>query len=339
MTGPTHPTSEQASRQATDWLILLGEAPGDADIRRRFEDWRRASPVNAAAWDATQRTMEAIGRATPDHAHDWRPFLEMRRGAPVVMPSGDANGSRRRIGRRQALQFGGVAVAASAIGLLFGPRALLDMRADYSTGTGETRALQLSDASMVTLAPDSAVSLVYGEAERHVRLLAGRAFFEVARDRTRPFRVSADGVDTTVLGTRFEVARDDHGAAIGVAHGVVRVDYADTVSPVSETLTAGQSVRVAWSGGARRGERPAEQVAAWRHSQLIAQDEPLGAVVDQLRHYYAGAIVLTDRALARRPVTGVYNLSDPVNALRGIARAQNATVRRITPWLLVISSS
>jgi transmembrane sensor len=88
-----------------------------------------------------------------------------------------------------------------------------------------------------------------------------------------------------------------------------------------------------------RGEQPASQIAAWRERRLVAQDQPLGEVVDRLRRYYFGAIVVTDAALAGQPVTGVYDLGNPAGALRGIARSQNAVVREITPWLLVVSRS
>ena len=65
----------------------------------------------------------------------------------------------------------------------------------------------------------------------------------------------------------------------------------------------------------------------------------MGTVIDGLRRYYAGRIIITDDTLATRTVTGVYNLADPLAALRGIARAQNAVVRQVTPWVLLVSAS
>jgi hypothetical protein len=47
----------------------------------------------------------------------------------------------------------------------------------------------------------------------------------------------------------------------------------------------------------------------------VAQDEAMGDVIDQLRRNFPGRIVLTDETLAGRPITGVYNLADPVEAL------------------------
>ena len=354
MAGKTDPIQKQASKEATDWLILLKDDPDDVGLRHKFEAWRDNSPANATAWEAIQQASKAMDKATPVHSDRWKPLLAELRGQPhgddagntppATIPaprSAAANGRRTtgRIGRRHVIRFGAVAAAACLLAILVGPDMLLHLRADYATGTAETRTIRLSDDSSVTLAPESAIAVAYASGERRIRLLAGEAFFEVAPDAGRPFRVAARAVDVTVLGTGFDVRRGDDGAKVAVQHGMVRVDHATAAPPVAETLTAGQSVRVSWTGRTERSDRPVDQIAAWRRTQLIARDEPFGTVMDQLRRYYAGRIIVTDAALAARPVTGIYNLADPVAALRGIARAQNAVVRRITPWLIIVSAS
>lgn len=349
MAGNTDPIQKQASKEATDWLILLKDDPDDPDLRHAFEAWFRQSPVNAAAWEAMQQASKAMDQATPVHADQWQPILAELRGEarnvtlPVPHTRRGAISNNRpivgHIGRRQALGLGGIAAAACFLAVVVGPNLLLDLRSDYATGTAETRTIRLADDSTVTLAPESAITVAYTPGERHIRLLAGEAFFEVAPNPERPFRVQAEAVDVTVLGTAFDVRRGEDETDVAVEQGVVRVDHTTADPPVTETLTAGQSVRVSWAGRAERGDGPVERVAAWRRNQLIARDEPLGIVVDQLRPYYTGKIIVTDEALAGRPVTGVYNLTDPVEALRGIARAQNAVVRRITPWVVIVSAS
>lgn len=354
MAGVTDPIQKQASKEATDWLILLKDDPDDAGLRREFEAWLRKRPINATAWDAMQQASKAMDKAMPVHSDRWEPLLQQMRGdAPNRRAfnmrstidrewrSTTANGRpfMRRIGRRQAIRFGGIAAAACLFAVLVGPDLLLELRADHATGTAETRTIRLADDSVVTLAPESAIDVAYTPGERRIRLLAGEAFFEVTANPERPFRVATGAVDATVLGTSFDIRRGEDGAKVAVEHGVVRVDHATADPPVSETLTSGQSVQVSWTGRAERSGGPVERIAAWRRSQLIARDEPLGAVVDELRRYYPGKIIVTDEALAARPVTGVYNLSDPVEALRGIARAQNAIVRQVTPWMLIVSAS
>jgi transmembrane sensor len=354
MAGKTDPIQKLASKEATDWLILLKDDPDDGGLRREFETWLGKSPANATAWDAMHQASKAMDRATPVYSDRWQPLLDKMRGKAHCGGTGNmrriigraqrstaVNGrpSVGRIGRRQVIRLGGIAAAACLLAVLLGPGLLLDLQADYATGTADTRTIRLSDDSIVTLAPESAIDIVYTAGERRIRLLAGEAFFEVSAHPERPFRVAVKAVGVTVLGTSFDVRHGEDGADVSVAHGLVRVDHTSADPLVAETLTAGQSVRVSWAGRAERGSATVDRIAVWRRNQLVARDEPLGAVVDELRRYYAGKIIVLDEALAARPITGVYNLADPVEALRGIARAQKAVVRRVTPWVLVVSAS
>lgn len=340
----TDPTVRQASRDASGWMIRLQDAPDDAELRRQFSDWL-VDPVNAAAWKETQRMSRAVAGATPRHAERWGPFLrQVRAGAQDrTTPGnggGDAERNRATVGhtnRRRALRLAGLATAASVLAIMAGPQLALQLRADYATATAETRTVRLADDSVVTVAPASAIAVSYTEGERRVRLLDGEVYLDVTPDAGRPFRVSADGLLVTVLGTGFNVSRSDAGAEVGVAHGTVRVDRDGNARPAAAALEAGEFVRVSRSGRVQRGRQPAAQIGAWRQNQLIAQDQPFGEMMDRLRRYYSGAIVLLDDSLADQPVTGVYDLGNPVGALRAIARSQNAVVREITPWLLIVS--
>lgn len=321
----------RASREATDWLIWLQDDPDDVVLRRQFQDWLAADSRHVAAWSATTRTMDMVGEVAPIHADRWRPFVAAMRGNRTDRPGGGNVAAR---GRRAG--FALAAIAACVVIVLFSP-AMLHLRADQVTGTAEMRSLTLDDGSTVVLAPDSAIAIVYDQRERRIDLLAGEAFFVVAHGQDRPFRVWAGPVRTTDIGTAFVVRRDALGAQVAVQQGRVRVDDADASPPIAQDLAEGQAVRVSWRGDIRREDRPASQMAAWRNGQLIALDQPMGEVVDRLRPYFPGTIILAPSAPADRPITGVYTLADPVLALRGVARAQGATVRRITPWLLVVS--
>ncbi|WP_417814806.1 FecR family protein [Thalassospira alkalitolerans] len=372
MAGTTDPIRAKASKEATDWLILLQDAPDDRDIQTQFATWRDRDPVNAQAWDATVKAADMMAGVLPIYADRWQPAVagmrakngdgvgdgsaqrvgadhvvdqtqNQARPASSFVRSSTAPSRRlpvaRRIGRRQLVGFGGMAIAASLLAFVMAPKIATTLQADYSTATAEVRTITLADASTVTLAPESAIRVRFDTGMRHIDLLEGEAFFDVTPNRERPFRVSSDAVDVTVLGTGFDVRREPGGTDVTVEHGLVRVDLDGAMPPVSELLEVGQTARVTWQGNVTRNDVPVGQVAAWRQAQLIAQDQPLGSVVDQLRRYYGGTIIVTDGGLAARPVTGVYNLADPVAALRGIARAQNGVVRQITPWVLVVSAS
>lgn len=315
----------RASREATDWLILLQEAPQDPETRRRFEAWLNASPVHEASWAATQRTASAIAAARP-----------VRRTSVDACQSGYRPSVGQAVARpRRCWRL--PAAAAACLAILFAFGAALYRQADYVTGTAESRVVDLADGSRVSLAPDSAIAIDFGPDTRRVRLLAGEAFFQVARDPGRSFRVEVRELAAIVLGTAFNVRREADGASVALAEGLLRVVHETARPAVSETLTPGDVVRVSSSGAIVRDERALDTIAAWRAGRLIARDETVEAVVDRLRRHYRGVIFLTDRDLAGRSVTGIYNLADPVVALRAIGASHDANVRQITPWVIVVS--
>jgi len=314
----------QAAREATEWMILLQEGPDDAGLRQRFDAWRTSKPVNAEAWSATAH-MSTLARAVlPDYVEEWRQAQVTRE-------------TRRGPRERWLLPMAALATAA-CLAILAVPAVLLQLRSDHATGTAEVRALVLSDGSEVTLAPGSNIATDFEGGERRVRLLSGEAFFSVKPDAARPFRVEADTVEATVLGTRFDVMRDGNGVVVAVEEGAV--DVRGPLSAVAaETVKAGQSLRVTWAGAVHRGSGSPQLIGAWRRGQLYLQDQPLREAIDRLSGYFHGSIILTDAALGDRQITGAYNLGDPEEALRGMAEVLGVKVRRITPWMLVVSGS
>ncbi len=323
----------KAAREATDWLLLLKEEPADKDLRRRFEEWHDASPVHAASWQSTLRLSGGLEQVTAAHADEWATHPRESSRQSYVMADASHAARPRWFARRPVAMLAGVALAA-CIAAFTAPAVLLQLKSDYTTATAELRTVTLDDGSEVTLAPRSAIAVDYAARERKVELLSGVAFFTVRKDSERPFKVQAGAVQTTVLGTRFEVNLGEEGVTVSVEEGLVALS--DRQQPSLNTqLGAGQSARVERSGVTGN---TAPTVAAWRQKLLLADDRPVGEAVADLARYYGGTILIMDSALATRRVTGVYGLADPETSLRDIARAIGADVRRISPWVLVLSS-
>lgn len=321
------PANGDTPATAIDWLIALGEQPENGELRARFEAWLAASPDHRRDWAEISRTAAALGQAEPAHRHEWGEFVHRRRA--------EREQASRRVGRRRWAALAALA-AAACLAFVFGGSLMLRMEADHMSATAEQRRVQLADGTVVLLAPESAIDVAYGEGARRVRLLKGRAYFEVAADR-RPFAVQARGVEARDIGTAFDVGLDTRGVDVGVREGIVDVSAARVPEAIAERLEAGDWMRVTTAGRIERGRLPADQVVSWTQGQLVVKNRPVGEVVDALRPYFDGLVVLRGATLADEPLTGVYNLSDPVEALRAVARAQGATLHRISPWLVVIS--
>ena len=322
------PANGDTPATAGDWLIALGEKPAEAELRARFEAWLAASPDHRRDWTEITRTADALDQGEPAYRHEWGEFVRRRRAERASAP--------RRVGRRRWTAFAALA-AAACLAFVFGGNLMLRIEADHMTATAEQRRVQLADGTVVLLAPESAIDVAYGEGARRVRLLKGRAYFEVAADR-RPFAVQAREVEARDIGTAFDVGLDAHGVDVAVREGIVDVSAGRVPAAVSERLLAGDWVRVTTTGRIERGRLPADQVASWMQGQLVVKNRPVGEVVDALRPYFDGLVMLRGASLADQPLTGVYNLSDPVEALRAVARAQGASMHRISPWLIVISA-
>ncbi|MBP7337796.1 FecR domain-containing protein [Niveispirillum sp.] len=323
----------RADREATDWLILLQEVGDDAGTRARFDAWLHASPLNAAAWAETRHAAAVIEGTPPAYTGYW---IDLPGAAPSPSLRPINRAGTRRTYQRRAPWVAAAAVAA-CLAVVAAPSLLLHLRADYWTGTGEMRSVHLADGSSVFLGAASALAVDFAGGNRKVRLLKGEAYFEVRHDPDHPFRVAANGVETTVLGTGFEVRVKEEGVEVAVRHGLVQVDDPDAARPLSERLATGEKISAMRTGDPERGQTKPDQIAAWTHGQLVANDRAVQEVIDALRPWYRGVIIATGDRLDGARVTGVYDLHDPQAALQALAHAHGAAVQQISPWVTVIS--
>jgi transmembrane sensor len=308
--------STPPAEDALAWAIALQENPEDVALRARFEAW---CAENADAWAEASKVWALVGQAA---THDV---------GPPKQPS--------RFCARLAIGAGLAAIAAAILVFLL-PLVLIRVQADHLTGTAEIRTFTLEDGSRVTLGADSAIAVDYGAGQRRIDLLRGEAFFEVAHDPTRPFRVATGELESVALGTQFDVHRSKEGITVAVAEGSVGIATAGIVGGgmvPSDPLQAGDWARFDWSGHRiAHGQSDPAAAGAWRVGRLVVGDWPLNEVVDQLRRYYGG-IILSDDALAGLRVTGTYWLADPVAALRAATYPHGVTVRQVVPWVIVLS--
>jgi len=321
------PSESEARREASHWYVRLREEEGDEAAQAEFAEWLHADPAHAKAWQSMCETMEAVGR-TPA---EWRSC-----GLPGQVGRLRESRSANRAPRRRAGIAIGAAIAACALALAL-PTIGLHLRADHITAPGHVEQVRLADGSTVRLGPDSAIAVDYGDGGRTVRLLSGQAMFDVAHDEARPFRVRAGDVTATVLGTSFDVRMLGSVTGIAVAHGHVRVEDASARPTGAHDLHAGEWVRLDAGHAAETGTIAPQLVGGWQRGEALAENRTVGSMIDEIRPWFAGRIIVADAGLAGRRVTGIYNVRDPEQALAMIVRPHGGRVTRITPWLLVVT--
>jgi ferric-dicitrate binding protein FerR (iron transport regulator) len=109
------------------------------------------------------------------------------------------------------------------------------------------RLYSLSDGTKITLDPSSSIQIAgdFNKASRDIKLV-GRAFFVVAHNPQKPFRVFANGVTTKVLGTSFIIKafKEDRDVLVSVKTGKVSIyrSGVDTKKIPEIILTPNQQV-------------------------------------------------------------------------------------------------
>ena len=316
---PAADNGDSLRDEAADWLLRLQASPGDAVVRAGLEAWLSASESHRRAYRSVERV--------------WRVSAALPSIGPVELPTIPV----RRTGRvRRAMGLAGFALVACLAFYLF-PMVQLRLQADHMTSVAELRTLTLEDGTSVHLDAESAVAVRYEAGRREIVLLAGQAFFEVVPAKDRPFVVTAGDVSVTVTGTAFDVRSYGDSVTVGVQSGTVEVRV-DRGTRLAATLTRGERLRVSGEGKQiAKSEIAPEDVASWRERRLIVDGATLGEVVAELDRHHSGMIVLRDRSLGDRRITGVFDLRHPVEALQAVARTQQASVVEITPYLLIVS--
>ncbi|WP_367649802.1 FecR family protein [Acetobacter syzygii] len=214
----------------------------------------------------------------------------------------------------------------------------LFLQADQVTGVGQLRTVSLPDGSTVTLAPRSAIAFTSDAHSRTVRLLQGEAWFDVRHSAEQPFHVVAHDLDVMDVGTKFDVQEAERETEVSVESGSVRVT---SVNPpaISEDLVAGQTVAISADHLVRRGNADPTMIAGWRDGVLTVQNRTISDVVEAIRPWHRGLLILRGDRLGTRRVTGVYDLRHPQAAIKALADAYGIKITRISPWLVILSDS
>lgn len=313
------PDDDKLFEDALDLIIRLQNDPSNPVTRDLVASWRARGPSHEAIWSEIAEIHGMAGKV----------LQERRQGAAA----------RPGLTRRNVVLGGVAGLAAAGAGAAFGPDLLLRLRADHATSTAELRRITLADATVVTLGPDSAIRSAFSPALRRAELLMGMAFFEVAPDPARPFEVTAGRLTATALGTAFDVGMDWDLLTLTVDEGRVSVEGPGPALAQGETLAAGGWLSFNRNTlGVESGVREPGGIASWREGMILAEREPIAAVVARIARWQPGQVVILNPGLGAQRISGVFDLRNPLAALEAVVHPRGGKVRQVSPWLTLISS-
>lgn len=152
-----------------------------------------------------------------------------------------------------------------------------------STPRGGKYEVNLPDGTRVWLNAESKLKFpsTFTQLKNRKVELSGEAYFEVSKDKTRPFIVASENQEVTVLGTHFNVnAYPKSANKTTLLEGSVKLtkNTKDYLLKPGQQAVAGISVRI----------QPVdtEEVIAWKNDNFIFVDNDINSIMDILERWY-----------------------------------------------------
>ncbi|WP_334019144.1 FecR family protein [Alteromonas sp. S015] len=287
------------SQQASEYVTRLYSGELTAKEELEITTWCEASDVNRAAFEQAL----AIWEVAPELSQksSWRDKLERR--------------------FYHLRYFAASVFLVAACFLLFlksestAPKESLNIEQHYATATGEVSNIGLSDGSQITLNTATEIKVNLTRNKRELWLEKGEAFFDIAKDKSRPFLIYTNAKTVRVVGTKFNIKLSESGFDISVSEGVVAVESDNPPTSVPEHtplyLEAGAvaSFKASSSLVTKKNDEKVEKAHSWRSGYLRFDDEQLAHVIDSFNRYRSKKITI-DESAANLKISGVFKLSD-----------------------------
>lgn len=302
--------------------IIEDRMISDEVFRHKVEEARRA-------WGSSNTQ---TGRWDTDKA--WHAIQKKLKGIDRIEPAKKTYAINEKKKRKSVFSFTTMARAAAVIliaaitGIIYYQTTVnsSNMQAQEQKGKelvtqkGEQKSFQLSDGTNITLAADSKVRLSpdYRTGEREV-YLSGEAFFDVAANPDRPFRVHVNETITEVLGTQFNVISypQDQTVQVVVVEGSVGL----RATKINEEILLKPGELGSFTLGKKLSVRKVDvrTYVGWREGKLIFEDETLRTISTRFERWYDLSFIIEDPGINQRKLTATFarrqSLTEVLDAL------------------------
>lgn len=331
--------SDPLLRTAAEWFVELRQSNVTAERVAAWQSWLAAAETHREAFAHIERlwvlprqlsvipwpTDTEVAEDTYDGTVDISSWCarSLQREAPPPAAHRSAR-ARWMLPRTLAASLAVVLVAAlvwsaSATWPQWNARLRGGDLLTVETAAGVRQTITLSDGSVVNAGALTRLNVALSNEKRSIVLERGEAFFEVAKDASRPFIVKAGDTAVTAVGTAFNVRRARERVVVAVAEGRVRIETTEPQSSADAGPTAVSHRRTGrLEAQLRAGQQlalgpeeiepriaaiDAGAVGGWREGRLQYLNEPLENVIADLARYSAREIHIADAHVGALRVT------------------------------------
>lgn len=300
---------------------LLGEA--SAGEQGQVMQWLKADEANRVyfdqlkkVWD-TSRQIAAVTKVDENKA--WERFQQR------------IHGNNKKQAPVRTTRFGRMRIAAAVvilIGLATAVYFITRQPAKEMIVQAQQTVLNdtLPDGSVVTVNKGSSVSYPSKfKGNKRPVTLKGEAFFTVTPDKKKPFVISVNDVEITVVGTSFNVRSINGNTEVVVETGIVRV----TKAGKTVELKANEKLLATVKDTAMAKEEVSDKLYNYyRTKEFVCDDTPLWKLVDKINEAYGSHIVIGRKELNNLKLNTTFNNESLEQVLNVISLTFNISVTR-----------
>jgi len=155
--------------------------------------------------------------------------------------------------------------------------------------------------------------------------ITGEAYFDIAHNPDKPFKVLADGTVTEVLGTTFTVTEGE-GELLEVVLATGKVRF--TKGDQRVTLEPGQMVVVNTKGEVTKRNNDNPNFMSWKTRSLIFDNAPMKEVISEISSLYGVVLEIEDKEFLDCPLTTTFQDESLDDVLETIALLFNIEIKQ-----------
>jgi transmembrane sensor len=302
---------------ASYWFVRHDTHNITTEDQLAFDVWLAASDTHRRAYEQTRSMWTGFEKSA-----DEGELRALRVAALATAPA-------QTVWPRAAVVAAGVLIAVAGVVALIWQSSnyvrSLDASAhrqgtsgQYVTAHNQRSTVMLPDGTSVTMNLDTSFDIDFVAGQRLIHLIKGEAYFDVAKDRHRPFIVVVGSRHIQALGTQFDVRLDPNRLEVVLVEGRVSVDRDH---PTLLDKNARQTARVELEPNQRLiaavGQPDsitatnAAQATSWREGWIVFEDETVEQAIAELNRYSDRPLVAGDEAVKRLRLSGVFRIGQP----------------------------
>lgn len=310
-------------REAQTWLLRLTSGQANTHDAEAFRHWCGLSQEHAQAFAQARLLWQNLGPAV--EAVQKREQLRATQSSPLRM-------SRRA--------FLGGAVAASAACLLLRPPLHLwpswsDLTADYRTGKGEQRQVELASGVVVEMNTQTAINVRTRLGKPiGMDLITGEVQIVTAAKLAEPFAVfAASGRVLATGATQCNVRCTGPEVQVTCLNGLTQLECHGR----SVAIRPAEQISYGAQGVGTIAAVDTDVAMAWRRRLLIFDNQPLADVVAEINRYRPGELILMNDALAAHRVHARFSLNQLADVAVMIRDAFGARLTTLPGGIVLLS--